>query len=86
MRTIQVKTTDQSLKIRRGWLIGKRAEKTVSPSHFYVFVMLNGDSQPDYYIVPSKHVADKISGAASMPEFRKIVAEEYRDRWELLNR
>ena len=83
-RTIQVKTTDQSLRRRRGWLIGKNAVRTQSLSHFYVFVMLNGGEKENYFVVPSNFVAKNIRGAESMPEFRLEDAREYADKWNLL--
>ena len=82
--TIQVKVTDQTLKRRRGWLIGRNAAHTAHPTHAYVFVVLNGDARPDFYVVPSEFVAGHQKGAASMPEFSKIDAEPFRDGWTLL--
>ena len=67
--TIQVKVTDRTHKRRRGWLIGRNAALTAHPTHAYVFVMLNGDNRPDFYVVPSEFVATHQSGAPLMPEF-----------------
>jgi hypothetical protein len=83
--TIQVKVTDAKHKSRRGWLIGKHAEKTAHRTHAYIFVMLNNDG-PDFYIVPSTYVAKNQSGASSMPEFLLQEAENYKDNWKLLGR
>jgi hypothetical protein len=82
--TIQVKTADQSQKRRRGWLIGGKAEHTANPTHAYVFVVLNGDSVADFYVVPSEIVASRQCGALTMPEFRRKDAEPYRDGWTML--
>ena len=82
--TIQVKVTDQTLKRRRGWLIGRNAALTAHRTHAYVFVMLNGDGRPDFYVVPSEFVAMHQSGAASMPEFRRKDAEPFREGWNML--
>jgi hypothetical protein len=84
--TIQVKVTDQTFKRRRGWLIGANAALTAHRTHAYVFVMLNGDSPPDFYIVPSEFVATHQSGATSMPEFNRKDAESFRDGWNMLRR
>jgi hypothetical protein len=82
--TIQVKVTDQAFKRRRGWLIGRNAALTAHPTHAYVFVMLNGDGRPDFYVVPSAFVAAHQSGAASMPEFHRTDAESFREDWNML--
>ena len=79
--TIQVKVTDQTFKRRRGWLIGRKAALTAHSRHAYVFVMLNGKSRPDFYVVPSKFVATHWSGAASMPEFSRKEAEPFLEGW-----
>lgn len=55
---IQVKASAGS---RRGWILNKKGEDFYSKTLFYVFVNLNGnDERPDYFIVPSKIVADYI--------------------------
>jgi hypothetical protein len=84
--TIQVKTTDQTIKKRRGWLIGKNAERTAHETHAYVFVMINRDAPPDFYVVPSTVVAKNQKGARSMPEFMLNDAQPYRDKWSVLGR
>ena len=84
--TIQVKVTDQTKKERRGWLIGRNAARTAHRTHAYVFVILNGDRRPDFFVVPSEFVATHQSGAASMPEFRRTDAEPFRDGWNMLDR
>jgi hypothetical protein len=84
--TIQVKVTDQTHKPRRGWLIGRNAALTAHRTHAYVFVVLNGDSRPEFYVVPSEFVAAHQSGAASMPEFHRKDAEPYRDGWDMLGK
>jgi hypothetical protein len=82
--TIQVKVTDQTYKERRGWLIGRNAKRTAHPTHAYVFVLLQGDRRPDFYVVPSGFVATHQSGAASMPEFYLGHAEPFREDWDML--
>ena len=54
---IQVKTNQDS---RLGWLLNKKAEDYSENRLFYVFVNLNGGSQPDFYVVPSKIVSKAV--------------------------
>ena len=84
--TIQIKVTDQTKKRRRGWLIGRHAERTANKTHAYVFVMINREEPADFYVVPSSVVAGKKSGAASMPEFRVKGAERYKNKWAVLGK
>jgi hypothetical protein len=84
--TIQVKVTDGNLPNRRGWLLGKNAKKTAHRTHAYVFVFLNPNERPDFYVVRSTIVAKKQSGPSSMPEFRLKHASKHKDGWELLGR
>jgi hypothetical protein len=84
--TIQVKTTDGMLPRRRGWLLGKKAKRTANKTHAYVFVWLQGDKPPHFFVVPSAFIAKKQVGPISMPEFRRTVALRYKDGWKLLGR
>ena len=53
---IQVKTNQGS---KPGWVLNKKAETFYADNLFYVFVNLKGpEERPDFYIVPSKVVAD----------------------------
>ena len=53
---IQVKTNQGS---EPGWVLNKKAETFYADSLFYVFVNLKSpEERPDFYIVPSKVVAD----------------------------
>ena len=55
---IQVKTNQGS---KRYWIMNNKAERFHSENHFYIFVNLNGMSDPPkYYIVPSKIVAEYV--------------------------
>jgi hypothetical protein len=55
---LQVKTNRGE---RKGWLLNKKAEDYFADRLFYVFVNLkNNRSRPDYYIVPSKVVAEHV--------------------------
>jgi hypothetical protein len=56
--SLQVKTnkTDKS-----SWILNKKAEKFYNDNHFYIFVCLNNNMKPpDFYIVPSKVVANYV--------------------------
>lgn len=53
---IQVKTNSGS---NRSWIMNQKAEDYYDDNLFYVFVNLNDNKKhPDYFIVPSKVVAD----------------------------
>ncbi len=54
--SIQVKTSWRPVS---NWPIGKHYKTEASDSHVYVFVNLRGESKPDYYVVPSKVVANE---------------------------
>ncbi len=55
---VQVKTNSGK---KKDWMLNEKAEKYFSDTLFYIFVNLNGHSQPpDYHIVPSKVVANYI--------------------------
>ena len=56
---IQVKT---NYGTSARWVLGQKAEDYYAKDLFYVFVNLNHGEAPDYYIVPSKTVADTIKG------------------------
>jgi len=92
-----VKTSQGS---RAEWLLNSKAEDDTAENLFYVFVSLNGDKSPEYYVVPRRVVSKSVreSHAAWLrtpgrggrrhrdnPN-RKFAdpAGEYRDRWELL--
>jgi hypothetical protein len=52
--TIQVKTND---KRKHSWSLREDFRRVQSDTHVYVFVKLNGEQRPDYYIVSSRQVA-----------------------------
>ena len=60
--SIQIKTSgaEQRASFTRSWFLSKKDENRFSKSFFYVFVDLQLNSKPDYYIVPSKIVSDYI--------------------------
>jgi len=61
--SIQVKTSAATQRVRfsRSWILARKHEDIYSPKLFYVFVDLHeGNQKPDFYVVPSKTVADYI--------------------------
>lgn len=52
--TVQIKTND---KRKHSWALREDFRRVQSDSHVYVFVKLNGERRPDYYIVSSRQVA-----------------------------
>lgn len=96
--SVQVKT---SKKGAPRWILTKKAETFMAKNHFYVFVLLHSEStRPDYYVVPSKVVAehcqrthaDWLAGKKKDGSFRKDssvrVFEDkvgkYKERWDVL--
>ena len=95
--SIQVKT-----RFSKGhsWQMHKKDEEFFSAKHFYVFVSLNGGNPPDFYIVPSKTVANFLktshrkwmkkpsrTGKKHKSTDRRKFRDsekEYLDRWDLL--
>ena len=57
--SVQVKTQRQAANY---WLVGNKAHDISPPTHIYVFVNLKGDSRPNYLVVPSTVVAQKMYG------------------------
>jgi hypothetical protein len=55
--SVQVKTQRQAANF---WLVGSHAHEIKSQTHIYVFINLRGDNRPDYLVVPSEVVADKM--------------------------
>lgn len=56
---IQVKSTIHKRKEYPHWVLGEKSETYQSDTLFYVFVLLkDGLERPDFYIVPSKDVAN----------------------------
>ena len=53
--SIQIKTNSKPANF---WLLSKSYKEETSRSHIYIFVNLRGDKKPDYYIVPSRQVAE----------------------------
>jgi len=96
---IQVKTNSGS---NRSWILNQKAEDYFAENLFYVFVNLNNNQKhPDFFIVPSKVVAEYCKTGHSNwlntpgkkgqkhkdTPMRKfdVSDEEYLNRWNLLN-
>lgn len=68
---IQVKTTIHPRAKYPQWMLQEKADNYFSETLFYVFVLLKeGKERPDFYIVPSKKVA----------EFTKNNFEEWKNK------
>ena len=95
---IQVKTNQGT---KPEWVLNKKAESFYSDNLFYVFVNLKGSGErPDFYIVPSKVVADfvridhqnwlGIPGKSGQPHKDNPVRKfrdpegQFLERWDLL--
>ena len=98
---IQVKTTIYPRKEYPSWMLREKAEDYYSDTLFYVFVLLkDGDERPDFYIVPSKDVAEYVKSSHQRwlekgkeagknlmdTSLRKFSDKEkkYLERWDLL--
>jgi hypothetical protein len=96
--SIQVKTSSGS---KPNWILAKKSEEVRGRTHFYVFVLLSQvGKRPDFYVVPSKVVADFISkshrqwlmgtrrdGAPRRDTAMRQFSDSsmrYREKWELL--
>ncbi len=84
--SIQVKTNTTTFSF---WLLNKEAKELKSRSHFYTFVNLRSNDRIEYYIVPSRVVANKTeeekSGKGSIwYSFSLQNAKKYKDKWTIL--
>ncbi|MEO5351122.1 MAG: hypothetical protein H7836_15990 [Magnetococcus sp. YQC-3] len=86
--SVQVKTNARTFNF---WLVGKKIP--VSPSHVYVLVNIRpnkGDELIEYFIVPSKVIAEKTKVPAASSKgfdsFRLDVAEPFRDKWDIFSK
>lgn len=70
------------------WLLGEGYKPFSQPTFFYTFVnLLNDGTRAEFFIVPSRVVARRYTGGRRKPRwpaFRRVDAERYRDRWDLL--
>jgi hypothetical protein len=85
--SIQVKTNHTP---KGFWLVNSDFKELVSPTHIYLFINLRGDDPPDYYVVPSRHVAThgtkKVRSTGPIwYGFSRKFAEHYHD-WSVFGR
>ena len=86
--SVQVKTNARTFNF---WLLGKKAKEQVSESHIYVFVNIRSPKSGEiieYYVVPSRIVAEKIvyskSPKSEWYSFNLTDAEPFKGKWSLL--
>jgi hypothetical protein len=82
--SVQVKTN-----AKRGsfWLINRQSDQMRSRSHIYVFVNLMGDHPPEYHVVPSRIVAERMKvnptrKGSVFYEFHKRTSPECEGNWK----
>jgi hypothetical protein len=83
--SVQVKTNSKPATF---WLLSKDYKEVVSPTHVYLFINLRADQRPDYYVVPSRTVAEH---GTVTPETKRSIfysfwrkaAEKYKEGWSL---
>jgi len=87
---IQVKTSQQKRNI---WVLGEKNEVLKSKYLYYVFVRLNNDNPPDFYIVKSAEVAEAVlkrnkeflAGGGVENKFREFSpTDKSKDNWKIL--
>jgi hypothetical protein len=86
---IQVKTNRKAAKF---WLLNKSYKNEFSDQLIYVFVNLRGGERPDYYVVPSRVVAERgltnTSTTGAVWYFFDIVksnGEPFHEAWEIFD-
>ena len=88
--SVQVKTNAKTFNF---WLVGKKAQEMVSPTHIYVFVNLRTRKDGEvieFYIVPSSVVAKKTrygKAKTTGSEWYSFYLEDalkYKDDWGIL--
>ncbi len=97
---IQVKTNQGR---RKAWLLSKKSEEFYEDNLIYIFTNLNGLNElPDYYVVPSKVVADQVKTShkewlitpGKKGQSHKDTSlrtfrdenDEYKDKWETIEK
>jgi hypothetical protein len=87
--SIQVKTNRKPAGF---WLLNKSYTEEVAPRHIYVFANLRGNERPEYFVVPSWHVAKygrttppRKSGSIWYSYYRAD-GMRYRENWSIFER
>lgn len=83
--SIQVKANRKPASF---WLLSRSYREEVSDHHVYVFVNLRGTERPDYYVVPSRHVAtygrtNKQGAGSVWHSLSRADADRYHDDWSV---
>jgi hypothetical protein len=84
--SIQVKTNRKPAGF---WLLGKSYKEEVAKKHIYIFLNLRGNGRPDYYVVPSWHVAKygtttpERSGGSIWYSYWRKHATRYHENWSV---
>ena len=85
--SVQVKT---NARVFTFWLLNKKAKEQVSENHIYVFVNIRtrkSGETIDFYVVPSKVVAEKVVYSTSPRSewygFNLVDAAPYKDKWSM---
>jgi hypothetical protein len=85
--SLQVKT---NARIYAFWLLSKKCQEIVSPSHIYVLVNIKPNGQNEYFIVPSNIIVRDMEieegKNATFYSFSYSNAEQYKDRWDILGK
>jgi hypothetical protein len=84
--SIQVKT---SAPVSSYWLLNEHAKEMTSDTHIYVFVIINKEGTPEFYVVPSTVVAAKMwvekqKGGSVWHSFTLDDAKPFKDKWGIL--
>jgi hypothetical protein len=84
--SIQVKTNKKSAK---WWLLNKNYKHEVARRHVYIFVNLRGTERPEYYVVPSSHVAKHGKRTRRRNSiwygYNRVVGAKYRENWSIFS-
>jgi hypothetical protein len=83
--SVQVKTNTTTFGF---WLLNEKARLLISPSHVYVLVNLRKDKPPEYFVVPSSVVAERmVVEPAPRGTFYSLyndeVVQQYKEKWSV---
>jgi hypothetical protein len=82
--SVQVKTNAKAFGF---WLLNKQAMELISPTYIYVLVNLRKNGVNEFFIVPSKVIAQKTlkeeSKGGIFYSFSYSDADPYKDNWHL---
>ncbi|AMC35106.1 hypothetical protein VN23_11040 [Janthinobacterium sp. B9-8] len=81
--SVQVKTNAKTFHF---WLIGKKAQETVSESHIYVLVNIRqkkGGEEIEYYVVPSKILVKNAIHDGNWPNMPMSAVKNLQNKWDV---